>query len=134
MVADITTSRRSVRAFQACLDSAIARSAWMLRSWNSSMTMVRKSESRGSCWRRAVRMPSVATSSRVAALKAPLEPDVPTDFAANRPPAFEGNPMRDGSSRDASWLEEDDGTLLDERRRDSRSFSGSGLSGHDGSA
>ncbi len=41
-------------------------------------------------------------------LKAPLEPDVPADFSANRPPAFEGNPMRDGSRRDASGLEEDD--------------------------
>ena len=47
-VADMTTIRRSSRASHACLASASARSAWTLRSWNSSRTMVRKSESSGS--------------------------------------------------------------------------------------
>ena len=59
------TSRRCAgrsRARQACLASAIARSAWMLRSWNSSMMTVLKSERSGSDCRRAVRMPSVTTS------------------------------------------------------------------------
>ena len=65
-VADITTTSRSARAATP-RDSARARSASRLRSWNSSRTTVRKPPSSGSDWRRAVRMPSVATRSRVAA-------------------------------------------------------------------
>src|SRR5205807_6565089 len=57
--------RRSDRACQACFAKAIARSAWMLRSWNSSMTMVLKLERSGSCCSRAVSTPSVMTSRRV---------------------------------------------------------------------
>ena len=41
-VADMTTIRRSSRARHACRASASPRSAWTLRSWNSSRTMVRK--------------------------------------------------------------------------------------------
>ena len=67
-VADITTTRRSSRAVQACRASASPRSAWMDRSWNSSRTIVRTPESSGSSTRRAVRMPSVASRTRVAAV------------------------------------------------------------------
>ena len=67
-------------------------------------------------------------------LKPALEADVPTDLAADRPPAFEGDPMRDRTGRDAPRLEQNDRAILDERRRHSRRFSGSGLSSHDDSA
>src|SRR5688572_21824394 len=40
----------------------------MLRSWNSSRTTVVKSDSSGSCWSRAVRIPSVAKRTRVSAV------------------------------------------------------------------
>src|SRR6185436_19009415 len=64
-VADMMTTRRSSRADHACLASAMPRSAWMLRSWNSSRISVATSLNSGSCWRYRVRMPSVTTSRRV---------------------------------------------------------------------
>ena len=66
-VADMTTIRRSPRAFHACFASASPTSAYTLRSWNSSTTIVVKPLSSGSCWSRAVRIPSVASSTRVSA-------------------------------------------------------------------
>ena len=64
-------------------------------------------------------------------LKPALEAHVPADLAADRPSALDGDPVRDRSGRDAPRLEENDRTILDERRRHSRRFSGSGLSSHD---
>ena len=85
IVADITSTRRSSRASQACRTSASPRSAWTLRSWNSSSTTVVMSLSSGSCWSRAVRMPSVANSTSCRAREPRLEADVPADFATERP-------------------------------------------------
>ena len=56
------------RSIHACRASASPRSAWMERSWNSSSTIVRTPEISGSSTRRAVRMPSVASRMRVAAV------------------------------------------------------------------
>ena len=66
--------------------------------------------------------------------KPALEADVPADLAADRPPAFDGDPARDRAGRDAPRLEEKDRAILDERRRHSRRLAGSGLGRHDDSA
>ena len=65
----MTAILRSERARHASRPSASARSAWIERSWNSSSTIVLKPARNGSDWRRAVRIPSVATSTRVRAVK-----------------------------------------------------------------
>ena len=51
-------------------------------------------------------MPSVATSSRVVGEKLPLEPDVPADFAAERPAALVGDPPRDRARGHAPRLQQ----------------------------
>ena len=79
----------------------------MLRSWNSSSTMVRNAESSGSCCRRAVSTPSVATSSRVRGAESALEADLPADLAADRPAALVGDALRDRARGDAPRLQQD---------------------------
>ncbi len=77
----------------------------MLRSWNSSSTTVVTSDSSGSCCRRAVRMPSVTTSSGVVGREAPLEADVPADLAAERPAALLGDARGHGAHGHAARLQ-----------------------------
>ena len=106
IVADITTSRRSSRASHAWRASARPRSAWMLRSWNSSMTIVRKPLSerillqpRGQDAFGGDEQPRVAR-------EAPIEPDVPADFAAERPALLVGDAPRDRARGHAPRLQQ----------------------------
>ena len=131
MVADMTTIRRSDRASHAWRASAMPMSAWMLRSWNSSRTMVAKPESSGSAWARAVRMPSVASRTRVCRTEVPLESNLPADLAAERPAPLVGDSAGDGAGRDPPGLEHEHGTVRGERGRQPGGLARSGRGRHD---
>jgi hypothetical protein len=60
-----------------------------------------------------------------------LETDLPADFAADRPPTFEGDARRDGPRRDAPRLQQDDRAVGRERRRYARRLAGPGRGGDD---
>ena len=119
-VADITRSRRSSRARHACRAKASARSAWRLRSWNSSSTIVRKPLSSGSDWSRRVRMPSVATSRRVSLPKRRSKRTCQPTSLSERPALLLGDSARDRPGRDPPRLQQEDGAVADERRRHPR--------------
>ncbi len=68
-VADMTTRRRSGRSDRRTSSAnARPRSAWRFRSWSSSKSTAATPGRSGSCCSRRVRMPSVTTSTRIAAL------------------------------------------------------------------
>ncbi len=83
----------------------------MLRSWNSSRTIVWKPESSGS-----------------------IEADLPADFAAERPATLARDARGNGPRRHAARLEQDHRSVVHERRRDARRLAGAGRGGHDGRA
>ena len=118
--------RRSPRARHACRASASPRSAWMLRSWNSSSTTVRKSDNSGSCCRRAVRIPSVATSSRVRGVNRRSNRMCQPTSCPSVQPRSSAMRRAIGSSRHTTWLQQDDRAVVYQRRRDTRGLAGPG--------
>ena len=85
---------------------------------------MRKPLSSGSCCRRAVRMPSVASSTRVSRGEPALEPHVPADLASERPALLVGDPPRHRARRDAPRLQHDHRPVGRQRRRHPRRLSG----------
>jgi len=64
------------------------------------------------------------------AREAALEADLPADLAAERPAALGGNPRGDRARRDATRLQQNHGTVADERRRHARRLAGAWRGGH----
>ena len=122
----MTTRRRSSRASQACRARAMAESAWMLRSWNSSSTIVRKPDSSGSCCSRAVRIPSVTTSSFVAPVNFRSNRTCQPTSLSERPALLRRDARGDAARRDTPRLQQDDRAVGRERRRHPRRLAGTG--------
>jgi hypothetical protein len=81
----------------------------MLRSWNSSSTIVWNSESRD---------PFCGDQQSRFSRELPVEADVPADLVADRPPALLRDPAGDRPGGDTTRLEQDHGAVLGKCRRD----------------
>ena len=96
----------------------------MLRSWNSSRTMVRKSDASGSCCSRAVRMPSVASSTRVSRVKRRSKRTCQPTSPPSVQPCSSRDPPRDRARGDAPRLQHDHRPVGRQRRRHARRLAG----------
>ena len=90
-----------------------------------------KSDRSGSVCSRAVRTPSVTTSSRVVGAEPAVEAHLPSDLAADRPAALFGNSRGDRAGGHPAGLKQNDPAVCDERGRDARCFAGAGRGGDD---
>ena len=125
-VADITTMRRSVRARHACLARASPRSAWMLRSWNSSRTMVLKEDSRGIFLKPCRQNPFGCDEQSGIGSKPAFEANLPANLAADGPAAFVRDALRDRARRHTTRLQQDDCAIGEQCRRHACRLAGAG--------
>ena len=56
-----------------------------------------------------------------------FEANLPADLAPDRPIPFVGDPLGNRASRDTPRLQQDDGTVFDQRGRDARRLTGAWL-------
>ena len=81
------------------------------------------------CCRRAVRMPSVTTSSRVSALKRRSKRTCQPTSRPSVQPRSSAIRARDRARRDAARLQQDDRAVRQQRRRHARGLAGAGRGG-----